>query len=172
MHPTHPLPERVFFPWISSLGGCRKFQSVHVAPITASYIAISWGREIVQFCSFPAHRQKAIIYNLLCQTQALSSSAFCLYHQKQGLFCEELWYLATHATDAKSCSLSMKSHSVSASYFSFNSGPPAHHPYWFRSADTHWPPAVFQGICWELGIKRWPWPLASSSSPSSRRGRK
>lgn len=48
---------------------------------------------------------------------------------------------------------STKSHSVPASCFSFRSGPAAHHSHWFHSADTCWPPAVFQDICWDLEIK-------------------
>ena len=93
VRPTHSLPEREFFTALLSPGGYGEFQLVHVDPITAHYMAISWGGEIIQFCSFPAHKHKAIIYNILCQTQALSSSAFCPWHQEQGRFCEQLHYL-------------------------------------------------------------------------------
>lgn len=56
--PTHPLPERGCFPWLSSLGGCREVQLVHIHPISAHDVATSRGREIIRFCSFPAHKHK------------------------------------------------------------------------------------------------------------------
>lgn len=140
---TH-LSERAFFPLISALGDCRKFQSVHVDPIIAYYMTISWGREIIQFCSFPTHRHKTIIYNKWCQMQLypvqhsvlntrskeyfVSSSSTCsTWHRHHVL----LFY---HKVPL--CPWILLSHSL-------------HHPYWFHSAHAHWPPAVFQDLCWE-----------------------
>jgi hypothetical protein len=51
-------------------------------------MAISSGREIIQFFSFPGHRHKTIIYNIMSEA-ALSDSAFVLNTRNKGYFVNE-----------------------------------------------------------------------------------